>query len=435
MTIDLNNQVQKAFSRLENLSKSNLPSRELTSKLVSELNIALLELQTTAVELLEQNEEMVASRLTLVEERRHYQELFDFAPEGYLVTDTEGIILDANTAATNLFNESRSLLIGKPLAIYVHSAEQLTFRNLLVEMKNGTIAQIEDLEFIMLSAKRASFPVSITVGKIIAFSERTTEFRWLLRDITRSKRIEMELIETKEEALKLKMGHEMARLDGLSLVGQVAAGIGHEIRNPMTTVRGFLQLISSKEECSKFNDYFALMIEELDRANLIITEFLSLASDKAVELKDQSLKEIVQNIFPLIQADGLITDKHIQLKLHEVAEIPIDRNEIHQLILNLVLNGSQAMSTGGTMIIKTFMDQEDIVLAVQDDGKGIPPEVLEKMGTPFFTTKENGTGLGLAVCYSIAARHNAKIDVETGLTGTTFFVRFKKKSYNIFELC
>lgn len=239
-------------------------------------------------------------------------------------------------------------------------------------------------------------------------------------------RIEKELLESKEEALKNKMEKEMARLDKLSIVGTVAAGIGHEVRNAMTTVRGFLQLISSKEECSKYNDYFALMIDELDRANSIITEFLSLAKDRVVEFKVQSLKEIVETIFPLIQADGVVSDKYIHMDLEEVSEIPLDKKEIHQLILNLVLNGSQAMSPGGTIKIRTFMDKDEIVLSVEDDGKGIEPEVLGKMGTPFFTTKESGTGLGLAVCYSIVARHNARIDIETGSAGTTFFVRFKQ---------
>ncbi|MDR3542082.1 MAG: ATP-binding protein [Desulfosporosinus sp.] len=247
----------------------------------------------------------------------------------------------------------------------------------------------------------------------------------VIQDITMRKLSEKKIKQYEEETLKNKMEHEMARLQGLSLIGEVAAGIGHEIRNPMTTVRGYLQLLGSKEEFSMYNGQFSLMIDELDRANSIITEFLSLAKDRVVELKVQSLKEIVEHIFPLIQADGLISDKYIQLELDEVEEIPLDKKEIHQLILNLVLNGSQAMSPGGTMKIRTFMDKGDIVLAVQDDGKGIAPEVLEKMGTPFFTTKDNGTGLGLAVCYSIVARHNAKIDIETGLTGTTFFVRFK----------
>jgi len=104
LTIDLSVQVQKAINRLEKLSQSDLPSKELTSKLLSELNSALYELQTTAVELLEQNEEMASSRQRLEEERSRYQELFDFAPDGYLVTDTEGLIIDANSSASKLFN-------------------------------------------------------------------------------------------------------------------------------------------------------------------------------------------------------------------------------------------------------------------------------------------------------------------------------------------
>jgi len=133
--MNLNAQVQKAFSRLEDLSQFDSPSRELTSKLISELNSALHELQTTAVELLEQNEEMATSRRALEKERCRYQELFDFAPECYLVTDTEGVIIDANSAATNLFKVSRSMLIGKPLAIFVRNEEHLTFRTRLAEMK------------------------------------------------------------------------------------------------------------------------------------------------------------------------------------------------------------------------------------------------------------------------------------------------------------
>jgi len=106
--------------------------------------------------------------------------------------------------------------------------------------------------------------------------------------------------------------------------------------------------------------------------------------------------------------------------------IPLAEEEIRQLIINLVRNGLQAMSTGGNLSIRTFMTEQEIVLAIQDDGPGIAPEVLEKIGTPFYTTKENGTGLGLSVCYSIAAKHNAMIDIETSTRGTTFYVRFKK---------
>jgi len=218
---------------------------------------------------------------------------------------------------------------------------------------------------------------------------------------------------------------EMARLDRLNLVGQMAAGIGHEVRNPLTTVRGFLQLLGGKEEFKQSKGYFELMIEELDRANSIITEFLSLAKNKTVDLQPLSLNSLIESLFPLIQADAMVSDKDIKMELQDVEVLSLDEKEIRQLILNLVRNGMEAMSGSGTLTIRTSMDGEEVVLAVQDEGGGIKAENLEKVGTPFFTTKENGTGLGLATCYSITARHNAKIDIDTGLSGTTFIVRFK----------
>ncbi len=218
--------------------------------------------------------------------------------------------------------------------------------------------------------------------------------------------------------------YEIARLDRLNLVGEMSAGIGHEIRNPMTTVRGFLQLLSGKDRFAQDKEYMNLMIEELDRANSIITEFLSLAKNKSVELKRQSLNQKVRTIFPLLFADAIKQDKIIEMQLGDIPYIVIDKNEIKQLILNLVRNGLEAMLPGGMLFIKTFKDDYGVVLAVQDQGTGIAPEVLKKIGTPFFTTKDDGTGLGLAVCYSIAQRNNAKIDIETGSTGTTFYVRF-----------
>ncbi|TGE38943.1 response regulator [Desulfosporosinus fructosivorans] len=218
---------------------------------------------------------------------------------------------------------------------------------------------------------------------------------------------------------------EMARLERLNLVGQMAAGIGHEIRNPMTTVRGFLQLLGAKEEFQQSKDYFQLMIEELDRANSIITEFLSLAKNKTVDLKPLSLNYMIGNLLPLLQADALVSDKDIIMELQDTVVLLLDEKEIRQLILNLVRNGLEAMPAGGKLTIRTFMDGVEPVLAVGDEGCGIKSVDLEKIGTPFFTTKENGTGLGLATCFSISARHNAEIQIDTGPSGTTIFVRFK----------
>ncbi|CAH2714581.1 Sensor histidine kinase RcsC [Neobacillus rhizosphaerae] len=223
---------------------------------------------------------------------------------------------------------------------------------------------------------------------------------------------------------RILMEREMSRLDRLNLIGEMAAGIAHEIRNPMTTVSGFLQVARSNSEGLP-KEIVDLMLEELSRANSIITEFLNLAKNKVSDKKIQDLNTIIEALFPLIQAEALRSRKQAVLDLHDCPNISVDEKEIRQLILNIVLNGLDSMSSGGQLTIKTYAEEQAVILEIKDQGIGISSEILEKIGTPFFTTKENGTGLGLAICYSVAERHQADIDIETGDAGSTFSIRFK----------
>ena len=230
----------------------------------------------------------------------------------------------------------------------------------------------------------------------------------LIKDITEKKRFEQEL----------------KRLSGLGLIGEMAAGISHEIRNPMTTVRGFLQLLNQEDEFLGYKDYLNLMIDELDRANSIITEFLSMGNIRTSNLQKLDLNSILHDISLLLNADAFNQNKLIKIVTGNIPEILLNGNETRQLIVNLFRNGLESMVEGKVLTIRTYTEDNCVVLAVEDQGEGIKPEVLEKLGTPFFTTKENGTGLGLGVCYAIAARHNAKISIQTGPEGTTFFVKY-----------
>lgn len=225
---------------------------------------------------------------------------------------------------------------------------------------------------------------------------------------------------------KQQMAIEMARLDRLNLVGEMAASIGHEVRNPLTTVRGFLQFFQAKNEYQAYRSQFALMIEELDRANSIITEYLSLAKNKRIDLETVDLNSVILSLYPLIQASALQEGKQVQIDLDYPAIISADRNEIRQCLLNLTRNGMEASGKGGLVAIATIVTPDSVLLSVKDTGQGIPPEILDKLGTPFLTTKENGAGLGLAVCYKIIERHGAKVEVSTGNTGTTFIIRFAR---------
>ena len=222
-----------------------------------------------------------------------------------------------------------------------------------------------------------------------------------------------------------RMEKEMLRLAQLQTVGEMAAGIGHEVRNPMTTVKGFLQLMSQNTELTKYQAYFDTMLEELDRANSIISEFLSLAKNKMVDLHNLNLNDIIRQLYPLLLADAMISDKYILLELGEITNLLLDDKEMRQLIINLVRNGLEAMEGGQSLEISTRLEAEEVILSIKDQGKGIDKSYWGKLGTPFFTTKDKGTGLGLAICYSIARRHNASIRVDSSNRGTTFEVCFK----------
>lgn len=236
------------------------------------------------------------------------------------------------------------------------------------------------------------------------------------------------LVVGKDVSKERQMEADLARLDRLNLVGEMAASIGHEVRNPMTAVRGFLQLLNTREENEENRAYYQLMMEELDRANRIISEFLTMARDKRVQLKRQSINGIIKAIAPIIQAEALIRDKQVVLDLGPEVDLLLDQSEIRQMILNLSRNGLEAMGAGGVLTIGTRVGVKETVLYIKDQGSGFSLEAMNKAGIPFFSTKDSGSGLGLAVCYSIANRHKAQIDIESNLCGSTVSVKFHREA-------
>ncbi|MDD4803409.1 MAG: PAS domain S-box protein, partial [Syntrophomonas sp.] len=221
-----------------------------------------------------------------------------------------------------------------------------------------------------------------------------------------------------------KYENEMKRLDSLNLIGQMAGSIAHEIRNPMTSIKGFLQLFHEQNNYREDLEAIELMIEEIDRVNVIITTFLSLSKSNHIDLKEMKLSDCISNTLQLISADAVKNDVFLNINLKDISRIMIDKGEIRQLLLNLARNAIEAMPSGGTLTVLTFEDESGITLVVRDEGGGIPPEIAAKIWTPFVTTKEDGTGLGIPVCRSIAERHNATITFDTSPEGTSFKVTF-----------
>lgn len=316
----------------------------------------------------------------------------------------DGILIDVNERFCRITYSDHKKIIGHTLeeaGILVSTDKQKEIKGILAE--NGSISEME-VEFKTPSGKTRLGIFSAEQLKING--EECTLY--LFADQTECRQLELEIL----------------RLERLNLIGEVAASIAHEIRNPMTTVRGYLQVLRNSEKFTQEVECFDLMIEELDAANSIITEYIALANNKKVELKPTNLNSLLKNIHPLLQANATIQDKTVVLILEELPDLMLDEKEISQLVFNLVKNGLEAIPPGRSVRLRTYLTAKKVVLAVRDDGHGIDPKIFPELGMPFRTTKEQSVGLGLPVCYGIATRHNAKIDIESNDQGTTVFVCF-----------
>lgn len=225
---------------------------------------------------------------------------------------------------------------------------------------------------------------------------------------------------------KKQTEQKMARLESYNIIGEMAASIGHEIRNPLTTIRGYIQLFQRKDNFLVYTETLDVILSEIDRANSIILEFLSLAKNKSFNFKSCNIGPIVSGLLPLLQADGIRVGCEVELQLRNTPNIYADEDSIRQIVLNLVRNGLEAMSSGGLLTIKIYEQSDRVVLEIKDTGCGIEEHILDKIWQPFFTTKESGTGLGLAVCYRIAERHGAMMSIQSTPKGTSVAVSFRK---------
>lgn len=214
------------------------------------------------------------------------------------------------------------------------------------------------------------------------------------------------------------------RLEELNLVGKISGTVAHEVRNPLTVVRGHLQLLSWDESLKKHCERLETMILEIDRAVEILNELLYMSRPTQSKLERENINTMLNNLYQLLNAEALVNLHEVVYELSPVPDVMLDKKRFRQVVLNLVNNGFQAMENHSSIIIRTYSQDEKVYFSVKDHGKGIPPEILKKVGTPFITTKTNGTGLGLASCYNIVTQHGASMEIDTGPEGTTFTVAF-----------
>ncbi|WP_428912648.1 ATP-binding protein [Niallia sp. Krafla_26] len=215
--------------------------------------------------------------------------------------------------------------------------------------------------------------------------------------------------------------HELINNEKLKIAGQLAAGVAHEIKNPLTSIKGFIQLMKADTVVNK--KYLEIVEHEIQRLEGISHELLVLAKPQEHDVQINDLVVLVNEVVLLMEAEAM--QKGIQF--HMIADdqpymVLCDRNKIKQVLINMIKNGIEAMDRMGFITITLSSCENDVQMAIRDEGRGIPEEHLEKLGNPFFSTKENGNGLGLMVSQKIISEHNGKISVESSSNGTTFHI-------------
>jgi two-component system sensor histidine kinase HydH len=212
----------------------------------------------------------------------------------------------------------------------------------------------------------------------------------------------------------------------LAALGGLAAGVAHEIRNPLSSIKGIATYFGDKfEKDSGDKETADVMIREVDRLNRVISELLEFARPTDLKRKPTNIYELLAHAAHLVQQDAKI--KHITIELPETKDKiqpVIDPDRFSECLLNLYLNAIQAMSEGGRLSVRlTQQNNEWVDIEISDTGEGIHPEHLNQIFDPYFTTKTSGTGLGLAVVHKIVEAHNGRIRVDSRQgKGTTFTI-------------
>lgn len=340
----------------------------------------------------EQKKEKVANEL--FEAERFFEFLFNQMSDAVIIHDCFGKIISVNKRFQEIYSWNETEVVGSIVPYVVENKHKYLQRMWKEVYETGE--RIEDIEMkhVTKTGKEVHVLLSITpihdnTGKIMALATFS-------RDIS----------------LKLQTEEYIRRSEKLSVVGQLAAGVAHEIRNPLTVVSGFLHLL---QEQDKGNRYYRLMIKEIDRINSIINEFLIFSKPKVESYQKVHLAMLVQEVVTLMSMTAVMNNIFIKEKFFAKGiDIEADPDQMKQVLINILKNAIDAMPDGGTIYVTMdVVDEDYVMLTIVDEGVGMSSEQLARLGEPFFTSKEKGTGLGLMICYRIIENHRGKITFQS----------------------
>jgi PAS domain S-box-containing protein len=373
-----------------------------------------------------------------------YEALLKTLMEGVCLCDLDGRILFANKVLIELAGTKADEVIGKSVAKLFTSESRQTVDQALAEV--ATKRTVKGVEAQCLTSNGATLPVSVGCSLFKPNEEDKQLVLVSLRDLSREKKLSEELSRTQsesesllaelDEAYRQLKGaqEELVRRERLAASGELAAGVAHEIRNPLSIIAMSIQYLHSKlSPGHTFREFTSAIIKKVERLDKITTQLISYGRPRELKLQardvHRNLNQVLHLASPKCKAQGVKIVRRFDRKLPKVT---CDHDLMDQVFTNLVTNAIEAMPKGGILTVETRFDKDEIrnqaVIMISDTGHGIPPKVQAQLFKPFFTTKRNGTGLGLAISHRIIDHHYGSVTVTSKTRGpqrgTTFTIRF-----------
>jgi signal transduction histidine kinase len=429
--------VRQSFSGATSSEYSlSMGDKQLLAIALEDLRTALDEVRVVQEELSHQNHNLVATQQLLEIELQYYHDLFEFAPEGYIVTDPQGIIKEANQTAASLLNVSQEFIVGKPLITFITDCGQDTFRSKLFHLRHQPWKQ--DFAVRLQPESNIPFDTTLTVTAVHDGEGKLSHLRWMLHDTALNKRTANLIHKIRHQNIQL--------VEAAQIKSNFLAVISHELRTPLNAILGFCHVLlrQTQDELTSQRIYLLERIFSNSKNLLfLINDILDFAKLEAgsleFRLEEFNLAELVREIIEEMRP--LAEKKRLNLALNILlpnCQIVNDKARLQQVIANLLDNAIKFTNTGSVLVEIEKVLPDKVAIAVKDTGIGIAAKDLPSIFESFWqvdqtlSRKYNGTGLGLAITQALVQLMGGKIEVESKLgEGSTFLVELPRQVASI----